>query len=75
MAQVQATPQRASIGRATPMEHISTPPSGEVEWRFHLRHPRPGEYGVIIYARSWFAARDLAAAALGVSRDDVEVVR
>ena len=62
------------------MTELSTPPDREVEWEFRFvlrvrQEKRPGAQWVRIWARSWFAARDLAAAALGVGRDEVEVVR
>lgn len=63
--------------RAIETVHISVPPSGEIEWRFRLRSPREKSgYGVAdVRAQSWYAARDLAARALGVTRDEVELVR
>jgi len=63
--------------RAVETAHVSVPPSGTIEWRFRLRSPRTKSgYGVAdVRAASWYAARDLAAMALGVSRDEVELVR
>lgn len=52
---------------------MSTPPSGEVEWKVRKLGTR--YFRLRVRARSWFAARDLAAAELGVGRDEVEVVR
>ena len=58
------------------MTELSTPPDREVEWRFRTRLDEHGKRRwANVRARSWFAARDLAAAALGVGRDEVEVVR
>lgn len=55
---------------------MSTPPAGEVEWTFRTRlDDRGRRRWAKVRARSWFAARDLAAAELGVGRDEVEVVR
>lgn len=58
------------------MTELSTPPDREVEWMFRTRlDRRKRRRWAKVRARSWFAARDLAAAALGVGRDEVEVVR
>lgn len=58
------------------MTELSTPPGSEVGWMFRTRlDDRGRRRWVTVRARSWFAARDLAAAALGVGRDEVEVVR
>lgn len=59
--------------RAIETPHVSPPPKEEIEWTFSLRK-QPGVQ-VRVHARSWFAARDLAAMKLGISRDEVELAR
>lgn len=58
------------------MTELSTPPDREVEWMFltHRDTPRRRRQ-ITVRARSWFAARDIAAMKLRVGRDEVEVVR
>lgn len=58
------------------MTELSTPPDREVEWIFlEPKVPPRRRRQITVRARSWFAARDLAAKALRVCRDEVEVVR
>jgi hypothetical protein len=66
------------VTHARPTAHISPAPNGEVEWKFLVDGVAPAgslRPLVTVRARSWFAARDLAAQALGVGRDAVTLVR
>ena len=55
------------------MTELSTPPDREVEWKVRKWGDR--RFRLRVRARSWFAARDIAAMKLRVGRDEVEVVR
>ncbi len=67
------------MSRAQPTDHISPAPSGEVKWTFQVVDTGAGvtiiRDVVTVKARSFFAARELAARKGHVDRDSVRLVR